>query len=120
MKTASRLCFAVVLSGVSFQALALPPLPGKFANFYAEKDIDVTPLAEKACGLCHDGFFPNRGNLNAFGKDVQAEVEIRAALVDFSPIEELDSDEDGFTNIEEIIAGTLPGDAESVPADPAE
>lgn len=117
MKTIFRLGCAAVLSGVSFQAVALPSLPGKFEDFYAEEDIDVSSLARKACGLCHDGFFPNRSNLNAFGKDLQADVDIRADLVDFGLIEELDSDEDGFTNIEEILSGTLPGDADSFPVE---
>ncbi len=100
---------------VSFQAFALPALPGAFGSFYEDQGIDVSPLTAQNCRLCHDGVFPNRGNLNGFGVDVDENVNVRSRDVDFSAIEGLDSDGDGFTNIEEFEAGTLPGDASSRP-----
>ena len=112
LKTTSVISVALFASS----AFALPALPGRFSSFYAEKGIDVTELAARSCALCHAGAFPNAGNLNGFGRDVQENVQFRARVVDFSPIEDLDSDNDTFDNITEISSGTLPGDASSVPA----
>lgn len=96
-------------------ALAVPSAPGKFADFYQAKGIDVRALSEQSCRLCHGGIFPNGGNLNDFGSDVRAKLDIRASTVDFSAIEGLDSDGDGASNLDEIKAGTLPGDSSSKP-----
>ena len=115
MKNIIKGAVVVLASAVASQALALPSLPGRFEQFYAEKGIDVAPLSSKACALCHSGFFPNGGNLNGFGRDLQENVDVRAQVVDFSAIEELDSDADSFSNIVEFNAGTLPGDADSAP-----
>jgi hypothetical protein len=96
-------------------AFAVPSAPGKFSEFFTAKGIDVTSLSSQSCRLCHGGIFPNGGNLNDFGSDVQAKLDIRASTVDFSAIEALDSDSDGASNLDEIKAGTLPGDSSSKP-----
>lgn len=106
---------AVVAAIATPAAFALPALPGKFSKFYTDQGIDVTKLASQSCRLCHAGVFPNGGNINAYAQDLRNTTDIRATPVDFASIEELDSDEDGATNIVEIKAGTLPGDATSKP-----
>ena len=96
-------------------ALALPPLPSQFSRFYSDKGIDVTGLVSQSCKLCHGGIFPNRSNINDYAQDLRDNTDVRAAAVDFSVIDALDSDNDGASNIAEITAGTLPGDASSKP-----
>jgi hypothetical protein len=61
-----------------------------------------------ACSLCHVGETNYR--LDAYGRAFDDSRR------DFAAIEDLDSDGDGFTNIEEIAALTFPGKADSKPA----
>jgi uncharacterized membrane protein len=75
-------------------------------------------LANAKCMICHTS--PNGGERNPYGKDLEA--QITAANADdltvpmIVAIENKDSDGDGFSNIEEIKAGALPGDPTSHPA----
>ena len=54
------------------------------------------------CSTCHTSSSPSADNLNSYGKD-------------FGAIEGKDSDGDGFSNIDEIKAGTFPGDPNENP-----
>jgi hypothetical protein len=64
------------------------------------------------CTLCHLGYPPT---LNAYGAAYKSAGRNSAA---FATIENLDSDKDGFTNLQEIKSLTFPGDAASFPAVP--
>jgi uncharacterized membrane protein len=73
------------------------------------------PLASRSCANCHvsDSDFTR----NAFGKELAVEMA-KAGTKSLSVsllrlLEPLDADGDGATNIEEIRAGTAPGDASS-------
>lgn len=66
----------------------------------------------QTCDLCHTASVPN---LNPFGTAYKNNGRNIAA---FGAIESLDSDGDGFTNIQEINALTFPGNAASKPAVP--
>ncbi len=57
------------------------------------------------CVVCHSG----QWGRNSYGSDWKNFGK------DFIAIENLDSDNDGFTNIDEIVAGTYPGDPFSIP-----
>jgi hypothetical protein len=82
-----------------------------FKGLYAPKD--ATPLAKAGCVVCHAAMPPTKA-LNAYGADyLKQKTRDNAAL---RAIEKLDSDKDGATNIQEITAGTLPGDPASKPA----
>ncbi len=62
----------------------------------------------KKCTLCHvqsSGY----GGLNPFGKDF---AELKALTPELM---QLDSDGDRYSNIEELRAGTMPGDPSSYP-----
>ena len=62
------------------------------------------------CQLCHGDTYKD---LNNYGKD------FAQANNDFEAIEGKDSDGDGFTNLEEITADTLPYDNTSSPTQKA-
>jgi len=62
-----------------------------------------------SCSLCHTSSIPS---LNPFGSAYLANGRSTTA---FGPIEALDSDGDGFTNLQEIMALTFPGDASDAP-----
>jgi hypothetical protein len=63
------------------------------------------------CELCHFG-----PQLNPFGQDFKNEWKISHDLIkSLKSIEMKDSDGDGFLNIDEIKAMSLPGDKLSIP-----
>lgn len=71
------------------------------------------------CTTCHMKSLPKKEDheLNPYGKDAltKAAVDPKAAKKEFKfeKIEALDSDGDGVKNIDEIKAGTNPGDPKS-------
>jgi len=75
---------------------------------YTKEFLQVYPHAKKSplrsCTLCHVD-----GGYNQYSYDYEDYG------YDFEAIEPLDSDGDGFSNIEEINALTFPGDFESYP-----
>ena len=68
------------------------------------------------CSTCHAKPLPKKEDhdLNAYGKDVKEKCVVdpkaEKKTYDFAKIEALDSDGDGVKNIDEIKAGTNPGD----------
>lgn len=69
-----------------------------------------TALAGAKCATCH---IKGTTKLNPYGMGLKGK-KIEAASL--KSVEGLDADKDGFTNIQEIKAGTLPGDPKSKPA----
>jgi hypothetical protein len=63
------------------------------------------------CTTCHTKPMPKKDDPapNAYGKDLAKTGKVP----DFAKVEALDSDGDGVTNIDEIKAGTNPGDPAS-------
>ncbi|HEV3364531.1 MAG TPA: thrombospondin type 3 repeat-containing protein [Acidimicrobiia bacterium] len=66
------------------------------------------------CSTCHSSSSPSAENLNPYGAD------FAGANRDFGAIEGKDSDGDGFSNLDEIKAGTFPGDPNENPGKKAE
>jgi hypothetical protein len=68
------------------------------------------------CTTCHVKALPKKGDAapNAYGRDLTAKAVIdpkaTSKSYDFTKVEALDSDGDGVKNIDEIKAGTNPGD----------
>ncbi|MBC7472905.1 MAG: hypothetical protein H7263_01340 [Candidatus Sericytochromatia bacterium] len=63
------------------------------------------------CELCHQG-----SQLNSYGRDFGIEWRKDHDIINsFRVIENIDSDNDGFINIDEIRAMSLPGDKTSIP-----
>jgi hypothetical protein len=74
---------------------------------FGEKYPDAKAKLGK-CSTCHTKAMPKKGEaeLNAYGKDLGKDL-------DFAGAEAKDSDGDGIKNLDEIKAGTNPGDAAS-------
>ena len=74
-----------------------------------------------SCKVCHLGALGKKDELNAYGLALQKlkTPPVNAKKLteeDFRAIENEDADEDGASNLDEINAGTAPGDPASVPA----
>jgi hypothetical protein len=97
---------------ISLGGLLLIPSPSQAQPKFLTRLIRQYPhLADtelNGCLVCHDKGVGG-GATNAF-----AEAYFDNGF-SFSNIEDFDSDEDGFTNLEELMAGTFPGDANSTP-----
>jgi len=69
------------------------------------------------CSTCHVKPLPKKDDheSNAYGKDLKSTIDPKDAAkkLDFAKIEQKDSDGDGVKNIDEIKAGTNPGDKNS-------
>jgi hypothetical protein len=93
----------VVLIAFTIGAFTVSPLT-KARPTYAK---DLPASLKNYCNVCHTA--PSGGPLNAFGEDYwRFGLNINATA-------NLDSDGDGFTNAEELAAGTFPGNQNSYP-----
>lgn len=88
----------------SSPATGVPEYLNRFNDQY---DTGGTKL--DSCQTCHTGSSGNRQNVNPYGLDFERSNH------EFGPIESLDSDGDGHTNIDEIKAATFPGDPKDFP-----
>jgi hypothetical protein len=91
----------VVLIGAPMAAAR----PNYFASFNQKYDTTDTKL--NSCNACHTSGGGSPRNLYGIAYSTNGK--------DFASIETLDSDNDGFTNIEEINALTFPGDPNDYP-----
>jgi hypothetical protein len=100
--------------GVATWAAASPAMTGTFKSLYTPKD--GTDLAKAMpCLACHTAMPGTKTNLNLYAKDLQKAAKGTFNNAAFKAIEALDSDKDMFKNIDELKAGTLPGDPMSKP-----
>lgn len=129
----------IVLSGmVACAIVSLFTIPSMAHKAFLDKARKMYELDAKngKCDLCHEvkpKEEPGAKNLNAYGKDIAAETDMKPLLgkkedYKFSDaeiktletvmkkIEDKDSDGDDATNKEELALGSNPGDKKSVPA----
>jgi hypothetical protein len=99
---------SALMSMAGFGFLVSPALskPEYLADFNKKYGTQGTKL--DSCDTCHTTS-QDADHLNPYGADV------RKANHDYGAIEGLDSDGDGFTNIDEIKAGTFPGNPNDNP-----
>src|ERR1043166_5960304 len=67
------------------------------------------------CSTCHEKAMPKKEDHanNPYGADLEktvADPKAAKKVIDFAKVEAMDSDGDGVKNIDEIKAGTNPGD----------
>lgn len=95
---------SALLSAVGFAVLGSPAQskPEYLSQFNSRYDTRGSKL--DSCRTCHQGDTGNAENVGPYGKDFGANNH------DFAAIEGKDSDGDGFSNLDEIKAGTFPGD----------
>jgi hypothetical protein len=104
--TKLALC-AAILAAAPFAAHARSSYLTTFNSTYR-----TSGTALDSCSLCHGS--GGTSTFNPYGNDVRAGIGsgIASAL---AAVEPKDSDNDKFTNLDEIKARTLPGDAKSFP-----
>ena len=106
-KNRFRIFLAMALTlGALASAYAVSSYLDTFNSTYKATSTD--PI--RTCSVCHSSSGPPARN--PYG------AAFAGAGRSFSSIESLDSDGDGFTNIQEILAGTYPGDPSSHPSTP--
>ncbi|MFQ3549946.1 MAG: hypothetical protein SNJ70_09380 [Armatimonadota bacterium] len=99
----------MVFALLSTTAFATVKWMNEFNKLYKpDKDSE---LGKARCLTCHTTKTGKDGE-NAYGKMLEKKPVNADSLKE---IENKDADGDGFTNIEEIKAGTLPGDKNSKP-----
>ena len=105
----------LVVVGVATWAVAKPADMMSFKQVYAPKE--GSALGNANCLTCHTKMPPSKTELNPYGTDGQKAAAGKPMDEKIlRSIEKLDSDKDGVSNIDEIKAGTLPGDPKSKPA----
>lgn len=116
--------FAALLC-LSQSANAMPVGPQVFCDTYGEGETELCASGPPPCTLCH----VQAPELNAYGLSVSAELltgmprplsldDYAMGLPDaLAAVEDLDSDGDDYSNIEEIGYGTFPGDPLSNPSE---
>ncbi|MCL5104092.1 MAG: hypothetical protein M1133_08255 [Armatimonadetes bacterium] len=107
-----------VFVGLLFTAIAWArPMHMKvFTDTYNISGMSM--LGKASCAICHPSK-TSTATLNPYGKDLLAAMKLKRAKTLTKAIllskEKADSDRDGFSNVQEIKAGTLPGDPNSHP-----
>jgi hypothetical protein len=99
---------SAALSTAGFTLLVSPAqsTPEYMSQFNARYDTRGAKL--DSCLTCHTSQSGGAANMNPYGVDF-------GKSHDFASIEGLDSDGDGFSNIDEIKADTFPGDKDDNP-----
>jgi hypothetical protein len=107
--------FLLLIAATSF---AKPPFLKVFVTTYKIKP--TSALGKASCLACHQPPSPPRRN--PYGLAVQSAMEaahVRMLTPEIlKSVEKKDSDNDGFSNLEEIKADKMPGDPKSKPEKP--
>jgi hypothetical protein len=107
----------VAVAGLTTLAAAKATDVGTFRTTYGSHIKDGSDLAKAMpCLVCHDKMPATKTGLNPYGMDVgkaAAGKPVDAKVL--AAVERMDSDKDGVSNIDEIRAGTHPGDPNSKP-----
>lgn len=111
MNTITRFLLIVPLAFLSARpesAAGLPAFPAAFCGTYPQSGLCTN--GSTSCKTCHQS--DSGGPRNPYGTDLESHG-IRTDVEDaLKAIEDLDSDQDGAANFEEIKAGTNPGVAQ--------
>jgi len=110
----------IVIFGICFSLLIL-------INFASAKEDHLlvlraaypnsTIVSKYGCSICH---FEDKATFNAYGADIVRILKLsssRNLKESYSKIDILDSDKDGYPNLEEIELGSNPGDPNNFPSE---
>jgi hypothetical protein len=117
MKPVHFLAFVLALAviGVQVSSARSTYRPITLKQFKFEKNAAANKVG---CQLCHVNAFGGAG-WNGFGQALKDQMAsssgVPQALFDLLK-KNADSDKDGFKDVLEVVAGTLPGDAKSKPS----
>lgn len=84
-----------------------------YLNEIKKKYPDPKIAKTLTCAICHADMTADRTKMTLFGQDFKKLTG--AATEKIAKLEKLDSDKDGFTNLEELKAGANPSDPKSTP-----
>lgn len=102
----------IAFIGIAATAAAKLAFVTEFSSTYGVKKTTVLGMAK--CAACHIG---KTAKLNLYGIDLQVAMKKEGTKVltgsVLKKVEGLDSDKDLKSNLDEIRAGTLPGDEKS-------
>ena len=113
---------AILTLSATLPASARPPGPGVFCDLYPDAPACETSAPD--CTFCHT----TPPALNAFGaaisevllpgepRPLSDEAYSEGLPAALSAVEPLDPDGDGFSNFEEFVGGSFPGDGQSMPS----
>ena len=105
--------FCLATLSLTPEALAFRKFLDQFSEHYDANQISTELLSsEQSCGLCHVRA-GGGGKRTPYGEDFR-EISLGEGK-GFPGIEFLDSDKDGFLNLEEIFLQTAPGQQDSAP-----
>ena len=116
MKPVHFLAFilALAVAGTQISSARSTYRPSALKQFKLEKNAAANKVG---CQLCHLQAFGGAG-WNGFGQALKGQLatsgSVNQALFDLLK-KNTDSDKDGFKDVLEVVAGTLPGDATSKP-----
>lgn len=110
-----RLTWTLALLVCVALSSAQPSFLATFLKFY--KPAPSSDIVKAGCRLCHGAHIPE--DKNPYGRSLMRlinKTDERVLTEDILiAVEKEDSDGDGYTNIEEIVSGTLPGGPKSHP-----
>ncbi|HSB35293.1 MAG TPA: thrombospondin type 3 repeat-containing protein [Thermoanaerobaculia bacterium] len=109
-KNVRRVFVLLAALGLSSTLLASVDIQKAFVAAYPDAKAKLGK-----CSTCHTAAMPKKetAGVNAYGKDMEKAFDKEKKVYDFKKIEALDSDGDGVKNLDEIKAGTNPGDKAS-------
>jgi len=109
-KNVQRVFVLLATLGLSSTLLASVEIQKAFVAAYPDAKAKLGK-----CSSCHTAAMPKKdtAGVNAYGKDMEKALDKEKKVYDFKKIEALDSDGDGVKNLDEIKAGTNPGDKAS-------
>ncbi len=112
MRKTRHVLFGVLLITVILASVQVATAFSSYKSAF-NTQYSTTGTRLDTCGVCHNN--PSGGgSLNSYGSAFAAQSGTPAQA--FTNIEPLDSDGDGYSNIAEIIARTMPGDPNDHPA----
>lgn len=100
----------IKVTSVAIMGFSIFSLPAMSYSPFLDQSYEMYSTRNR-CEMCHSG-----AKLNQFGEDFSIEWKKSKDIVKaYLAVEDKDSDGDGYSNVSEINAISLPGDKTSIP-----